>query len=230
LGRNLPNQKLESKCRNLIKAVIFDLDGVIAESEDAHIEAEKRTFLEYGLVISAEELHRYTGTTAKVMFTQLIAKYKLDTTFEEINLQKQKILIQLLKRDAEPTKGVLNLIKELKRRGIKLAIGSSSQRILIDYILKKLNIIHLFNCIIAAEDVERSKPDPETYLKAAKKLGVIPSQCLVIEDAQLGVEAARSAGMKCIGYRNPHSGNQDLSRADIVTDDFSKLDIEKSLI
>jgi len=65
----------------LIRAVIFDLDGVIVESEDAHIEAEKQTFLKYGLTVSAEELHTYTGTTAKVMFTEMIAKYKLDTTF-----------------------------------------------------------------------------------------------------------------------------------------------------
>jgi beta-phosphoglucomutase family hydrolase len=214
----------------LIKAVIFDLDGVIVESENAHIEAEKQIFLKYGLAVSAGELHRYTGTTAKVMFTEFIAKYKLATTFEELNLQKEKILLNLLKQDAEPTKGVLSLIRELKRRGIKLAIGSSSTRNLVNYILKKLNITCLFDCIIAAEDVEHSKPNPEIFLKAAEELGVSPSQCLVIEDAQLGVEAAKSAGMKCIGYRNPHSGNQDLSKADRVTDDFSKLDIEEVLI
>ena len=214
----------------MTKAVIFDLDGVIVESENAHIEAEKQTFMKYGLAISAKELHSYTGTTAKAMFTKLIAKYKLNTTFEEINLQKEKILFNLLKQDAEPTKGVLGLLQELKRRGIRLAIGSSSTRNLVDYILKKLDITRLFDCIIAAEDVEYSKPNPEIFLKAAIKLEISPSQCLVIEDAQLGVEAAKSAGMKCIGYRNPHSGNQDLSKADIVTDDFSELDIEEMLV
>jgi beta-phosphoglucomutase family hydrolase len=213
----------------MIEAVIFDLDGVIAESENAHIKAEKQAFLNYGLIISADELHRYTGTTAKVMFTELIAKYKLNTTFEEINLQKEKILLKLLREDAAPTKGVLSLIQELKQRGIRLAIGSSSTRNLVDYILKKLNITCLFDVVIAAEDIEHSKPNPEIFLKAAMELGVSPHQCLVIEDAQLGVEAAKSAGMKCVGYRNPHSGNQDLSKADIMTDDFSKLDIEKML-
>ena len=213
----------------MIEAVIFDLDGVIVQSEDAHIEAEKQTFLKYGVSVSAEELHKYTGTTAKAMFTELIAKYKLDTTFEEINLQKEKILLKLLKEDAAPTKGVIILIQELKQRGIKLAIGSSSTRILVEYVLKKLNITHLFDSVIAAEDVEHSKPNPEIFLKAAMNLGVDPSQCLVIEDAQLGVEAAKRAGMKCVGYSNPHSGNQDLSKADIVIDDFSKLDIEKAL-
>jgi beta-phosphoglucomutase family hydrolase len=213
----------------LIKAVIFDLDGVVVESEDAHIEAERQTFLKYNLHISAEELHRYTGTTAKIMFTEFMAKYKLKTSFEELNRQKEQILLKLLAQDAEPTKGVLSLMRELKRRGIRLAIGSSSTRKLVDYVLKKLNITSMFDCVVAAEDVEHSKPNPETFLRAATELGVKPNQCLVIEDAKLGVEAAKSADMKCMGYRNPHSGNQDLSEADIVIDDFSKVDIEEML-
>lgn len=211
----------------MIKGVIFDLDGVIVESEDAHIEAEKQTFQKHNVLVSAEELHRYTGTTAKEMFTQLIAKYKLNTAFEEINSQKEKILFRLLKQDAEPTKGVLRFMQELKQRGIRLAVGSSSPKRIADYILKKLDIVNLLDCIVTAEDVEHSKPSPETFLKAAIQLGLSPSQCLVIEDARLGVEAAKSAGMKCIGYRNPHSGNQDLSKADIITADFSKLNIDK---
>ena len=211
----------------MIKIVIFDLDGVIVESEDAHIEAEKQTFLKYNVLISAEELHRYTGTTAKEMFTGLIAKYKLNTTFEEINSQKEKILFRLLKQDAEPTRGVLPFMQELKRRGIRLAVGSSSPKRLVNYVLKKLNIVSLLDYIVTAEDVEHGKPNPEIFLKVARELGFKPSQCLVIEDARLGVEAAKRAGMKCIGYRNPHSGNQDLSKAEIITDDFSTLDIDK---
>jgi beta-phosphoglucomutase family hydrolase len=211
----------------LIKAVIFDLDGVIVESEDAHIEAERQTFLNYGVSVSAEELHRYTGTTAKAMFTELIAKYNLDTNFEEINHQKEQILFLLLDKDAEPTKGVLSLIRELKRKGVSLAVGSSSNRKLVDYVLNKLKLTRMFDCIISAEDVEHSKPNPETFLTAATQLGVEPNQCVVIEDSKLGVEAAKNAGMKCIGYLNPHSGNQDLSKANIVINDFSKVDIEK---
>lgn len=227
MSRNLPNQSPKRTCEYVIKAVIFDLDGVIVESEDAHIEAEKQTFLKYNVLISTEELHRYTGTTAKEMFTQLIAKYKLNTTFEEINNQKEKILFRLLEQDAEPTRGILSFIQELKRRGIRLAVGSSSPRKLVDYVLKKLNITNLFDCIVTAEDVKHSKPSPEIFLQIAEELGLSPSQCLVIEDAKLGVEAAKSAGMKCIGYRNPHSGNQNLSKADTITDAFSKLDIDK---
>jgi len=213
----------------LIRAVIFDLDGVIVESEDAHIESERQTFQKYNVKISTEELHAYTGTMAKVMFTELISKYNLNATIGEINDQKEEILLKLLDQDAEPTKGVLNLIRELKRRGIRLAIGSSSTEKLVNYILNKLNITRMFDRVITAEDVQHSKPNPEIFLKAANQLGMNPSQCLVIEDSKLGVEAAKSGGMKCIGYYNPHSGNQDLSKADAVIDDFSQVDIEKML-
>ena len=209
----------------MIKAVIFDLDGVIVESENAHIEAEKQTFLKYGIQISAEELHEYTGTTAKAMFTELIRKYKLNTTFEEIFRQKEEIFSRLLETDAEPTKGIITLLKKLKSKRIKLAIGSSSTKKQIKYVLNKLDIAHLFDSVVGAEDIDHSKPDPEIFLKAAAELNAHPSECLVVEDSKLGVEAAKRAHMKCVGYRNPNSGDQDLSKADIVTNDFSKLKI-----
>lgn len=209
----------------MIKAVIFDLDGVIVESESAHIEAEQQTFLKYGVRISSDELHKYTGTTAKLMFTELIRKYKLNATFEEIFRQKETILFKLLEKDAEPTKGVITLLKKLKSKGIKLAIGSSSTKKQIKYVLSKLDIEHLFDSVIGEEDIVRSKPDPEIFLKAAAELDVNPSECLVVEDSELGVEAAKRAHMKCVGYINPNSGDQNLSKADTVTDDFSRLDI-----
>lgn len=209
----------------MIKAVIFDLDGVIVESENAHIEAEKQTFLKYGVKISADELHEYTGTTAKVMFTELIRKYKLDVMFEEIFHEKEDIFFELLEKNAEPTRGIITLLRKLKSERIKLAIGSSSTKKQIKYVLKKLGITRLFDSAVGAEDIAHSKPDPEIFLKAAAELNVNPSECLVIEDSKLGVEAAKRAHMKCIGYRNLNSGNQDLSKADVITDDFSKLDI-----
>jgi len=213
----------------LIKAVIFDLDGVIVESENAHIEAEKQAFLKNGLQISAEELHKYTGTTAKVMFSELIRKYRLNTTFEEIFHRKESILFRLLEEDAEPTKGIIMLLSNLKSKKVKLAIGSSSTKKQIKFVLNKLGIAYLFDSVVGAEDIVHSKPDPEVFLKAAAQLCVNPEECLVFEDSELGVKAAKRAHIKCVGYRNPNSGNQDLSEADIVTDDFSKLDVETLL-
>ena len=213
----------------MIKAVIFDMDGVIVESEHMHIEAEQQTMLKHGVRMSAEELHAFTGTTAKFMFTELIKKYKLNTTFEEIFDEKEEIMFKLLEKETRPTKGVVELLKKLKQKGIKLGIASSSHRRLIDYILKKLGITQLFDFVVGAEDISHSKPDPEIFLKSAGGLKVKPVECLVVEDARLGVEAAKKAGMKVVGYRNPDSGDQDLSRADMVVDDFSKLTVEEML-
>jgi len=211
------------------KAVIFDMDGVIAETEHAHIVAEKQTMLKYGIQISEDELHEYTGTTAKVMFTSLIEKYKLSTTFDRIFKEKEEILFKLLEEDVQPTKGVIDLLHKLKKMKIKLAVASSSHKRMIEYVLKKLEIMDLFDSIVGAEDIDRSKPDPEIFLISAKRLNVKPEECIVVEDSKLGVDAAKKAGMKCLGYVNPSSGKQDLSRADFVGDDFCKLDIQKLL-
>jgi beta-phosphoglucomutase-like phosphatase (HAD superfamily) len=113
---------------------------------------------------------------------------------------------------------------------MKLGIGSSSHRKLITYVLKKLEIENLFEAVIGAEDITCGKPNPEIFLMCAKTLNANPVECLVVEDAKLGVEAAKTAEMKCLGYRNPSSGKQDLSKADLITDDLSKLDIQKLLL
>jgi len=211
------------------RAVIFDLDGVIVNSEDAHIESEKQTFLKFGVKISSDELHEYAGATAEAMFTDLIRRYRLRTTFQEMVKIKEQSFYRLLDEDAEPTKGVIELIQRLKKAGTRLAIASSSNRKWIEYILKKLQITRLFDCFVGAEDIVHSKPDPEIYLKAARALGMRPDECVVIEDAERGVQAAKRAGMKTIGYMNPRSGKQDLSEADVIIDDFSALDVNELL-
>ena len=213
----------------MIKAVIFDMDGVIVESEQMHIVAEQQTLLKYGVHISAEELHTYTGTTAKFMFNKLIRKYGLDTTFEKIFGEKEEVLFRLLDEGVRPTKGVIDLLLRLKRKKVKLAIASSSHRRMISYVLGKLEIADLFDSVVGAEDVTNGKPDPEIFLTCAKQLDLRPEECLVVEDSKLGVEAAKKAGMRCLGFINPSSGDQDLSKADSVTNDFRRLNLQKLL-
>ena len=213
----------------MIKAVIFDMDGVIVDSEPIHVEAETQIMLKHGVKITAEELRGYTGTTAEFEFNDLIRKYKLNTTAETLFNEKEDILFKLLKEKTEPTKGVIDLIKKLKQQGFKLAVATSGHRKLAHYYLRKLGLETFFDTVVCAEDITRSKPDPEIFLKAAQRLGVEPSECVVIEDAKFGVEAAKKAGMKAVGYRNPSSGNQDLSKADWITSDFTKLDIQELL-
>lgn len=213
----------------MIKAVIFDMDGVVAETERIHIEAEMQTMSKYGIRISEDELHEYTGTTAKVMFTELIKKYGLNTTFDKMFDEKEKVLFKLLEEGVQPTKGVVDLLFKLKKMKKKLAIASSSHRRMIEYVLKKLEIADFFDSVVGAEDVTRSKPDPEIFLITARRLKVKPEECLVIEDSELGVKAAKKANMKCLGYINPSSGNQNLSKADSQIADFSRLNLQELL-
>jgi len=213
----------------MIKAAIFDMDGVIVDSEPAHIEAEKRILLKHGVKITAEELRAYTGTTAEFEFRDLIRKYTLKTTVYELFREKESILFELLERRTQPTSGVIELIRSLKDQGLKLGIASSGHRKLVYYFLKRLEIEHLFDSVVCAEDITHSKPHPEIFQKSARILNVKPSECVVIEDSKLGVEAAKTAKMKCVGYVNPNSGNQDLSSADVIVDDFAKLSVQRLL-
>jgi beta-phosphoglucomutase family hydrolase len=210
------------------KAVIFDMDGVIVDSEPVHIKTDIQVMKNNGVKLSSRDLANYTGSTAKHMLNDLIEKYKIPKTFEELFDERNEILFSFLEEELKPTKGVIELINNLKGNEIKLAVASSSHKKLIMFVLNKLNITEKFNAIVGADDITNSKPDPEIFLKAASKLSVKNTDCVVIEDAKHGVEAAKKANMKCVGYK-PENNNQDLSEADIIIDDFSKLNVQKLL-
>jgi len=201
----------------MMKAVIFDMDGVIVDSEPIHFESDKMTMKHYGKEISDEELNNYVGISNPEMWTDFKEKYRLSATLEEI-LEKQisfkKILIG--SKRLEPIDGIRELLCKLKSGAIKIGLASSSSRELIELILNNIGIKESFEVIISAEDVQKSKPAPDIFLAASERLGLDPSTCLVIEDSRHGVKASKLAGMKCIGFRNPHSGSQDLSSADAV--------------
>ena len=126
----------------------------------------------------------------------------------------------------EPVTGIPGLLAEIKDAGLKLGLASSSGRDFIEIVLTKLDILDYFDVIVSGEEVEKSKPDPDIFLKTAGNLGVNPEDCLVIEDSRHGVKAAILAGMKCIGFRNPNSGTHDLSLADAVVHSITDIHIK----
>ena len=195
------------------------MDGVIADSEFCHIDAEIRTMKIFGIDIKKEELEGYTGTTSKYMYEHLKAKHDFQISFEKFFEVKRQFLFENFEKFLHPVDGVINLIKNLHKKEFKLALASSSHRNAIDYILKKFEIYEFFDAITSFEEIKNSKPDPEIFLKSAEKLKFLPTECVVIEDAKLGIKGAKRAGMKCIGFQNPN-GNQDLSRADLVVRRF----------
>ena len=211
----------------MVKAVLFDMDGVIIDSEPMHYRLSKLYYSELGLDITDEEYYTFVGLGDIEIFTRLIEKYGLKQDLDElVNTYQQRYIDHLRSiTDEKPIRGVDVLIKELHQRGIHLALGSSATRGNIEAVLEYFKLRNYFEVVVSGSEMERSKPFPDIYIKAAKELAVDPSECIVIEDSANGVKAAKAAGMKCIAYRNPNSGDQDLSLADRVIDSFEGLDL-----
>ncbi|MBS1732110.1 MAG: HAD family phosphatase, partial [Bacteroidetes bacterium] len=203
------------------KIFIFDVDGVLFDSEKLYMDMNQAWFKELGIKLSAEEHHRFIGISAKIFWQQLKTNNMLPESIEYyIETEKQMKYKMLLEQEIQPTAGVVEFLQWLKRGGFGISIASSGMRKNINLILEKLGIGSYFDYIVSGGDITRGKPEPDIFLKAAEYYGIEANHCMVIEDSANGVMAAKSAGMKCIGYYNPNSGNQDLSSADIIIDDF----------
>lgn len=200
-----------------IKAVIFDMDGVIIDSEPFHYKVNREIFKELNIQISDEEYSKFIGVSNKDMWSFLRKKYNLKDSVEELSARQIDRNINYLKEnDEKPIEGIKELIKGLNDRGLKIGLASSSPMAYIELVLNKFGIDKFFHKKISGENLSKGKPHPDIYLLIAKELGVVPGECLVIEDSTNGVESAKKAGMNCIGFDNPNSDKQDLSGADIV--------------
>ncbi|KIL07128.1 phosphatase [Clostridium botulinum] len=209
-----------------MRAFIFDMDGVIIDSEPIHRQVHGEIMNTLGINISKGELALYAGATNEYIFTKLKERYGIKKSVSELMDYKSKLIINKVKEESlEPINGIRELLNVLRKNNIKIAIGSSSPRSLIEAVIDKFNLHSAFDCIVSGEEVERSKPYPDVYIEVSKKLGINPEKCIVVEDSHNGVQAAKSAGMKCIGFNNVNSGNQDLSKADVRVDTIRKIDI-----
>lgn len=206
---------------SMLRAVIFDLDGVILDSEPLHFEADMRTMAEYGMEISEEVLVSYVGVTGPEMWKDHIERMGIPDTLEGvIARQKAHKLMLLAETKLTATDGIPELLEAIRRLGLKTGLASSSPRYFIEAVLSNLGIDPYFQAVVSGEEVPRGKPDPAVFLRASELLGVEPEYCLVIEDSMHGICAARAAHMRCVGFRNPTSGAQDLSAADIAIGSF----------
>jgi beta-phosphoglucomutase family hydrolase len=207
----------------MIKGFIFDMDGVIIDSEPLHFELNRRIMRDFGLELPDEVFIPYVGITNEQMWAELIDRYRLNTTIAELQA-KEALLKREVFQDLQPIKGIPELLANLKKDGIAIGLASSSSREFIEMVLEKLQIRGYFQAVVSGRELTRSKPDPEIFLRTAELLNVKPVDCLVLEDSRHGVEAAKRAGMKCIAFQNPNSGPQDLSRADKIVHTLENLD------
>lgn len=208
-----------------MKAVIFDMDGVIIDSEPLHIKLEGELLEELGGTFDREKHNSLVGTTDYSMWSMFKDKFNLEPSVEEMVAIKRQRFIDNI--DQIPLVDNFDkLIDSLYQEGYPMALASSNNRGAVNAIIKEFNLDRYLKTSITGDEVDKGKPDPEIFLTAAKKLQLDPESCLVFEDANNGVEAAKAAGMKCIGLQNPNSGDQDLSRADLIIDDFKELDLD----
>ncbi len=213
---------------NQINTIIFDMDGVIIDSEPMHVKIEQEIFRELELDISIEEHQKYVGTSAHEMWEDVVKKHNLDTPADKLLEQKHNRYVNLLTSGNKIPliEGVKELIQYLENKGLQLILASSSSRKEIDLVLEKFDLKSFFRHAISGAELERSKPDPAIFLKAASLAQNPAGQCCVIEDSRNGVLAAKAAGMKCIGF---NFGNQDLSKADLIINNFTDIDIDNIL-
>lgn len=202
----------------MLKAVIFDMDGVIIDNEPIHFRVVKGFAYDIGFDITFQDWQELIGNKQKIIWTRLKKKYELPQEVEDLVSEHRKRYMNEIQTmtNEKPVEGVDILIKDLYERGLKLTIASSSPRNNIEAVLSMFNLTDYFHITVCGEDVKEGKPAPDIFLYTAKKIGVLPEECVVIEDSYNGVLAAKAANMKCIGFKNPNSGNQDLSSADKI--------------
>lgn len=211
----------------MIEAFIFDMDGVIIDSEPLHFDVDRQVLEYYGHSITQEQLEGYVGMTNPEFWSILRGEYGMSQTVEEIIEYQLGIKLGVLHAaQMEPIPGIRELLAELRRGGIPRAIASSSPRVFIEAVLEKFGLQGEFDFVVSSEEVPRGKPSPDVYLRAAELLGADPARCVVLEDARHGVAAAKAAGMACIGYVNPNSGNQDLTQADLIVDEIGHIRLD----
>lgn len=210
------------------KGVIFDLDGVLVDTGWAHRQAWYELADKEGFQMTDEFFTRTFGMQNYQIIPMLLGPKLPGQEIERMSQWKEKRYRELIGQNLTVPAGVKELLDELKNRGFLLAIGSSAPRDNLELIFRRLHLRHYFDAHITKEEVSKGKPSPETFLKAAEKLSLPPSRCVVVEDAVQGVEAARAAGMPVIAVTTTRA-RADLKSADLIVDSLSELRAEDFL-
>ncbi len=211
--------------KTMLKAAIFDMDGVIIDSEPLHYKAYHAMFDDVGIEVSAELYDSLTGKSTINVCKQLKDHFDLSQSPEELASIKRQHYDVIFNedKDFDLISGVRKLIENYYENGLTLVLGSSATMASIERIFDRFDLHKYFKDKISGAELKASKPHPEIFIKAAELTGYTPDECIVIEDATNGIEAAKGAGIFCVGFDSFHSKNQDYSKADLVIKDFSEI-------
>ena len=197
-----------------LQAVLWDMDGVIVDTFDAHYRSWQQTFDELSQPFDLEMFRKTFGMNNRLILTTIFERDLTESFIQRVSDHKEELFRQSIKGTAQLLPGVREWLKHFSEMGIKQAVASSAPQANIDALLDELGIRAYFQAEAAGATL-KGKPDPAVFLLAAKLLKVEPAHCLVIEDAVAGVEAARRAGMSCIAVQTTNPADK-LSGADVV--------------
>ena len=205
--------------------VIFDMDGVIVDTEPLHKKAYYLMFDSLGITVSKELYHSFTGGSTINICQKLVDVFKLEENPQDLVLRKRSFFVDLFEND--PTlqliNGVEEIIKYFHAKNIKMVLASSASMETINRVFTRFNLDQYFLGKLSGADLKKSKPHPEIFEKAAKLANTSKENCIVIEDSDKGVQAANRANIYCVGYTSEHSKLQELKTADLIISDFKDL-------
>ncbi|MBS3067321.1 HAD family phosphatase [Candidatus Micrarchaeota archaeon] len=183
------------------RAIIFDMDGVLVDSQPLHFAAEKKAIAHFGSAITNKELKKYLGWTEDAFWEEIIKKHRLRANVGEIKKFERPLYEALLKKKLMASNNLQRFLNKLRKKRFKLAVASSSPIRWIDMVLAGLKIKNYFDVTVSGEEVRKSKPFPDIFIETAKRLGIRPKLCIVVEDAPAGIKAANAANMFSIALK-----------------------------
>jgi len=212
----------------MIQTVIFDMDGVIVDTEPVHHYAYNQHFKQLNIEVTPEMYATFTGNSTKNTYEKLKSHFEIAESVPDLVEAKRNLFNDAFdsKEDLCLIDGVEDLIKELYHNGMQLVLASSSANVTIDRVFRRFGLHQYFTHLVSGEDFPNSKPHPAIFEHAAKLSQTSVENCIVIEDSTNGIIAAKAAGIYCIGYDSINTKLQDYSKADRVIKDFSELNFE----
>ena len=205
--------------------IIFDMDGVLINSNAAHLASWKKIAAQDGVSFSDEVFWKTFGMTSEY----IVEKYWGNTTLTTKQIsaivdRKETAFRESVKEFVQPIEGSVDFVRFLLKKGCKMAVGSSAPRVNVEYVLDWLEIRDCFNeCVVAGDEVKQGKPAPDIFLTAAKKLNTTPENCVVIDDSRSGVNAGKNAGMTTIGFFSAGHSQDEYENADYVVRSFEEI-------
>jgi len=204
-----------------IKAVIFDFDGVVINSEPLYMVAERRLFDQYGIKVPDEDWKYFKGTTENDFYQLIMAKYQINTDVHKLIEDGRRYIKEEFNKGVDYLPGFLDFWQSIDGR-YRTGLVTSTSASFLEWVFRNTRVRNIFDLIITADDVYQAKPHPEPYLKAFESLRVQPEECVIIEDSMTGIQAAIASGAVTIGFRCDRN-DRDMPKLHFYADNYTEI-------